>query len=209
MALVAVLTALAVAVWGMSGVLWGLVGLSGLWGLVAALTLWEKRSLGRVYEASWRTICHVLDQDHDHEGAVLKGTWKGRPFEAVATAYSLGQYGGTVMRYRLAMPAGQPGPAWKAERADWEGPRGSSQWTVRSDEGSAEERLVEAGLLTAIDDAEQRAIHRRRGVRLSFHPRRAEVSYDDQSGEPPCADDLVVHLDLVRRAVDIHAAAMV
>ena len=25
-------------------------------------------------------------------------------------------------------------------------------------------------------------------------------------GEPPCAEDLVVHLDLVRRAVDVHAA---
>ncbi len=28
------------------------------------------------------------------------------------------------------------------------------------------------------------------------------------AAEPPCAADLVVHLDLVRRAVDVHAAAM-
>jgi len=35
-----------------------------------------------------------------------------------------------------------------------------------------------------------------------------EVAYEEDSGEPPCAADFVVHLDLVRRAVDVHVAAM-
>ena len=176
--------------------------------LLVLFTLWEKRSRGRAYEAAWQNICHVLDGEHNHEGIVLSGTWKSRPFEAWANAYMPGPNTGWVLNYRLSMPADQEGPAWKAERIGT-GWRGLHMWTVRSDEGSAKERLVEAGLLDAIEESEQRAVHFRPAIRLSFRPKTAEVAYEDRSGEPPCAADLVVHLNLVRRAVDVHAAAMV
>ena len=138
---------------------------------------------------------------------MLRGTWKGKPFRAYATTYIAGQYAGTVSEYSVTMPAEHSGPAWRAERDDTTtAPRGRHRWTVKGDTWSAQERLVEAGLLTAIDDAERRAVHLGPGIRLSFRPRLTEVTYEDESGEPPCAEDLVVHLDLVRRAVDVHAA---
>ena len=115
---------------------------------------------------------------------------------------------GWVLDYSLSMPGEQEGPTWKAERAASLS-RGSDLWTVRSDVWSAEERLVDAGLLDAIEEAEQHAVHFRPGIRLSFRPKTTEVAYEDRSGEPPWAADLVVHLDLVRRAVDVHVAAMV
>jgi hypothetical protein len=171
------------------------------------LTLWEKRSRDRAYETAWQRICHVLDGEHSHEGIVLRGTWKGRQFEAMANAYMPGPNTGMVLDYRLSMPANAEGPPWKAERAATLS-RGSHVWTVRSEVWSAEERLVEAGLLDAIEEAEQRAVHFRPDIRLSFRPQTAKVAYEDRSGEPPCAADLVVHLDLVRRAVDVHDAAI-
>ena len=181
--------------------------LFALFSLFVLFTLWETRSRDRAYETAWQRICHVLDGEHSHEGIVLRGTWKGRPFEALANAYMPGPNTGMVLDYRLSMPADHEGPTWKAERAATLS-RGSHLWTVRSDLWSAEERLVEAGLLDAIEEAEQRAVHFRRDIRLSFRPKTGEVAYEDRSGEPPCAADLVVHLDLVRRAVDVHVAAM-
>lgn len=175
--------------------------------LFLLFTLWEKRSRDRAYETAWQRNCHVLDGEHSHEGIVLRGTWKGRPFEAMANAYMPGPNTGMVLDYRLSMPTDQVGPAWKAERATTQS-RGSQLWKVRSDVWSAEERLVEAGLLDAIEEAEQRAVHFRRDIRLSFRPKTTEVAYEDRSGEPPCAADLVVHLDLVRRAIEVHVAAM-
>jgi hypothetical protein len=80
---------------------------------------------------------------------------------------------------------------------------------LRCDGSDAEERLVEAGLLGAIHEAEQSAVHLRPGSRLSFDPATNELAYCDTSGEPPCAPDFVVQLNLVRRVVDIHIAAMV
>jgi hypothetical protein len=183
--------------------------LVGLLGLVVLFMIWETRPRHRAYEAYWRTVCHVLDEDHRHEGPVLEGRWKGRPFRAFATTYSLGQYGGTVMAYAVTMPADHGGPAWKARRADSDNAsRGSHLWTVRSDVWSVEAQLLHAGLLEAIEDAERTAVHVRQGTRLVFGPRNTALAYQDGSGQPPCAADLVVHLDLVRRAVDVHAAAM-
>lgn len=181
--------------------------LFGLLALLVLFTLWEKRSRDRGYETAWQSICHVLDGEHSHEGIVLRGTWKGRPFEAMANAYMPGPNTGMVLDYRVAMPADQEGPPWEAGRASTLS-RGSHLWTVRSDAWRAEERLAEAGLLDAIEEAEQRAVHFRRDIRLAFRPKTGDVSYEDHSGEPPCAADLVVHLDLVRRAVDAHVAAM-
>lgn len=175
--------------------------------VLVLLTLWEKRSRDRAYETAWQRVCHVLNGEHTHEGIVLKGTWKGRPFEAMANAYMPGPNTGMVVAYRLSMPADQEGPPWEAARAATLS-RGSHLWTVRSDVWSAEGQLVEAGLLDAVEEAEQRAVHFRPDIRLSFGPKTAEVSYQDRSGEPPCAADLVVHLDLVRRAVDVHVSAM-
>lgn len=176
--------------------------LTGMLGLVVVLTLWESRSRGRAYDASWRTVCHVLDEDHRHEGTQLTGTWQGRPFQARATTYSLGQYGGTAMAYRLSMSTVATGPAWKAVR-------GAQAWTIRSDPGGARREQIDANLLSALEDAEQRTVHQRPCPRLGFHPRTAEVVYEDGSGEPPCPEDLVVHLDLVRRAVAVHEASSV
>jgi len=181
------------------------VVLGGMFGLFGLLCIWERWSRNRAYDACWRTICHVLEE-HRHEGTVLRGSWKGQPFRAYATSYSLGQYGGTVAEYGVAMPVGNEGPAWRAERAGSPASRGANLWTVRSDVWSAEEALVEAGLLTAIEEAERRAVHLRPDTRLRFLPGTNMVAYEDRSGEPPCAEDLVVHLDLVRRAVEVHDA---
>jgi len=181
------------------------VVLGAMFGLFGLLCLWERRSSNRAFDGCWRTVCHVLEE-HTHQGTVLRGTWKGRPFRAYATSYSLGQYGGTVARYGLAMPVEREGPAWEAERASGPASRGRHLWTVRSDVRSAEEALVEAGLLMAIDQAEQRSVHLRPDTRLRFLPGTSEVIYEDHSGEPPCAEDLVVHLDLVRQALDVHDA---
>ena len=170
-------------------------------------TLWEERSRHRAYEKAWQRICHVLDGEHSHEGLVLRGAWKGRPFEALANAYLPGPHTDMVSDYRVSMPAEQVGPRWEAVRATTLS-RGSNLWTIHSDVGSAEELLVKAGLLDAIEESEQRAVHLRPDIRLSFRPKTGDVAYEDRSGEPPCAADLVVHLDLVRRAVDIHVAAM-
>jgi hypothetical protein len=170
-------------------------------------TVWEKRSRHRRYERAWQKICHVLDVEHSHEGVVLRGTWKGRPFEALANAYMPGPNTGMVLDYSLSMPADQEGSAWTAKRAATMS-RGSHLWKVRSNVSGAEKRLVEAGLLDAIEEAEHRAVHVRPDIRLSFRPKTSEVAYEDDSGEPPCAADLVVQLDLVRRAVDVHVAAM-
>jgi hypothetical protein len=183
--------------------------LAGLLGVVVLISIWEKRSRGRAYQAGWETICHVLDKDHIHEGQVVKGNWKGRAFRAFATAYSLGEYGGTVVEYGVSMPTEHSGPAWTARREeDSTASRGSHLWRVRADAYAAEDRLIEAGLLLAIEQAEQKAIHVRPGTRLSYHPGTTQVAYEDRSGEPPCADDLVVHLDLVRGVVDVHDSAM-
>lgn len=186
---------------------WKFTVLVSLFGLLALYTVRERRTRGRAYEARWRSICHVLDVEHSHEGAMLRGTWKGKPFRAYATAFIAGQYAGTVSEYSVAMPVEHSAPAWKAERADGSTAFGGTHlWTVRGDVWSAEERLVEAGLLTAIQEAERSAVHFGPSTRLSFRPRMTEVTYEDASGEPPCAEDLVVHLDLLRRAVDVHAA---
>ncbi len=170
--------------------------------LLVLLTLWEKRSRDRAYESAWKSICHALDGEHSHEGIGLRGTLKGRPFEAMANAYMPGPNTGTVLNYRLSMAADPGGPPWIARRVATLS-RGSHLWTIRSDVWSAEEWLVEAGLLDAIEEAEQRAVHFRRAIRLAFRPTTGEVAYEDHSGEPPCGADLVVHLDLVRRAVDL------
>lgn len=189
--------------------IWRFSVLAGFFGLVVLYTLWEKRSQGRAFEAHWRRICHVLDEEHSHEGAMLRGTWKGMPFRAYATAYIAGQYAGTVSEYSVTIPAALSGPEWHAERAyDRSGSRGSHLWTVRADARNAEECLREAGLLTAIEDAEQRTMHFRPGSRLLFRSSTTQVAYEDASGEPPCANDLVVHLDLAWRANEVHTAAM-
>lgn len=183
--------------------------LGGLMGLLVVFSLWEKRARGRAYQDCWRRVCHVLEGDHSHEGLELTGTWKGRPFRAFANLYYGGQYVGTVREYWVSMPAEQSGPGWKAERANpSRGSRGSQLWTIRADAPNTEGRLVRAGLLAAIEESERSAVHIRFGVRLTFYRKMGEVAYQDRSGEAPCADDLVVHLDLVRRAVDVHAAAM-
>lgn len=182
------------------------VVLSGLLGVLLVFTVWEKRSRHRAYEKGWKRICHVLDGEHSHDGVLLSGAWKGRPFEALANAYMPGPNTGMVLDYRVSMPVEQAGTAWKAERART-GSRGADVWTLSA--GGAEGRLVEAGLLEAIEDAERRAVHIRPDIRLSFSPKTSKVAYEDGSGEPSCAPDLVVHLDLVRRAVDAHAEAMV
>lgn len=170
-------------------------------------TFWEKRSKGRAYEVHWRSICHVLEDEHLHEGALLSGTWKGKPFRAYATSYIAGQYAGSVSEYSVTMPAEHLGPAWTAERDDRStASRNPHRWTVRANAWSAEARLVEAGLLTVIEEAEQRAVHLDPSVRLLFRPRMTEVTYEDEGDEPPRAEDLIVHLDLVRRAVDVHEA---
>ncbi len=167
-----------------------------LMGLFVLFLLWEKHARSRAYQDCWRKVCHVLEEDHSHDGLQLTGSWKGRPFRAFANLYYGGQYVGTVREYRVSMAAKESGPGWKAERANPSpGSRGSETWTIRADVPSARERLVDAGLLAAVEEAEQNAVHIRRGVRLSFHPRMAEVAYQDRSGEPPCADDLAVHLE--------------
>lgn len=64
--------------------------------LLMLLTICEKRSRGKAYEAAWQNICYVLDGEHSHEGTFLRGTWKGRPFEALANAHMPGPNTGWV-----------------------------------------------------------------------------------------------------------------
>ncbi len=73
-------------------VVWNFSIGAGLFGLFVLCVSWETRRRGRVYEARWRSICHVLGEDHDHEGTVLTGRWKGKPFRAGATAFSVHRY---------------------------------------------------------------------------------------------------------------------
>jgi hypothetical protein len=178
-------------------VLWRFGTLATLAALTALVLLGTARSQNRAYDAAWRRVCHVLGDDHRHCGKSVTGTWRGRPFQAFATTYSLDQNGGTVMEYRVTMPAGASGPAWAARRA------GSELWSVRSDLWSAEHWLIDAGLLDTLE-----VFHLPGDARLSFRPLTGDIAYEDGSGEPPCAGDLAVHLDLVRRAADVHAAAM-
>lgn len=79
---------------------------------------------------------------------------------------------------------------------------------MRTGDPQVHERLIEAGLLAAIEESEQKAVHIRSGSRLAFEPKPAVIAYEDRSGEAPCAADFVVHLDLLHRAVDAHAAAV-
>jgi len=65
-----------------------------------------------------------------------------------------------VLDYSVSMPADEQGPAWTAKRAGTMS-RGWQLWKVRSNVSGAEKRLVEAGLLDAIDEAEHRAVHLR------------------------------------------------
>ena len=119
--------------------IWRFSVLAGFFGLLVLYTLRERRSQGKAYEAHWRTICHVLDEEHIHEGAMLRGTWKGMPFRAYATAYIAGQYAGTVSEYSVTIPAAHSGPEWHAERTyDRTGSRGSHLWTI--DKGRRVER---------------------------------------------------------------------
>ena len=60
----------------------------------------------------------------------------------------------------------------------------------RSDLWSAEELLVEAGLVGAIEEAEQRAVYVRRDIRLSFDRRRVRCLRGPQR-RATCAADLV------------------
>jgi len=69
--------------------LYRFVVLFSLLSLFMLFTVWEKRSRHRRYERAWQTICHVLDREHSHEGVVLRGTWKGRQFEALANAATI------------------------------------------------------------------------------------------------------------------------
>lgn len=193
--------------WGQA--VWTSILLGGMFGLLVLYTEWEKRSRGRRYEARWRSVCHVLGEDHNHEGTLLTGRWKGMPFRAHATAFIAGQYAGTVTEYSITMPTTCSGPAWRAERVGaTTASKGSDLWKLRADTWSMRERLVEAGLLDAIDEAEQGAVEFGPAIRVLFRPETMEVAYEDESGATPGAKDLVVHLELVRRAVDVHGTAI-
>ena len=117
--------------------------LLALLGLVVLLSLWEKRSRDKANGAAWKRVCHVLDGEHSHEGTMLTGTWKGRPFRAWANAYMPEPNTGMVQQYCVAMPAEHEGPAWKAERAATQS-RGAHLWTLQADTG-AKAGLAEAG----------------------------------------------------------------
>lgn len=181
--------------------------LFALLGLTVLVSLWQKRSRDQAYGAARRNVRHVLDGEHSHDGIVLPGTWKGRTFRAWAKrlhARAEHRDGAELVR-RAAGRAPRVGVEGRERRYPVEGRPPVDAPGRHQDQKAA---FAEAGLLRAIEDAEVRAGHLRPDIRLSFRPKTSDVAYEDRSGEPSCAADLVVHLDLVRRAVDVHAAAM-
>lgn len=183
---------------------WTMFGMVCL--LLAILMLWERRSLRKEYDPQWRTVCQVLGDDHEHDGAVLKGTWEGRPFRAVAYHLSGTQYSASVEEYTVIMVSERPGPAWKLTRMY--GSKCSRQqptWKLRADRSSTEERLIDAGLLQAVQEADS---HLHNDAVLSYDPRDNNVVYKNSRGEVPSAEDFAAHLRMVRRAVDIQGVAV-
>jgi hypothetical protein len=171
-------------------------------GLYTLFVRREARSQDRAYAARWRSVCHILDGDHHHDGDSITGRWKGEPFRAYAVAFVAGQYPVEVSVYGVAMPAACSGPAWIARRED------VGRWTLKADSLGLRDRLLAAGLLAALEDADGAIERFGPEAHLEFRPRTAEVVLEDASGEPAGAENLSLHLDLVRRAVDIHRTAM-
>lgn len=163
--------------------------------LVMLVTKWEKRSKDKAYGAAWKEVCHVLADPHVHEGTMLRGTWKDRSFVASAIEYWAGEYAGTVSRYRVGMTPARGGPAWEMKASDG--------WALRTDRLLMEQCLLDAGLGRAVEEVMETVADVRAGARLSYDPRERDVVFEDGVGLPPCPQDFAVHLELVRRAVEI------
>ncbi len=162
----------------------------------------DRRSSASRFEADWRAVCHVLEGDHVHEGNVLKGTWRGRPFSAVADQILFPSVP-FPWTYTLWIPAERPGPAWQATLGKLPGPGEEVRWKLRANKRSTEERLVKGGLLLALEEVARLPGGIRRDARLSYEPKVNEVSFHDNTGLVPSAAVLLAHLDLVDRAITL------
>lgn len=186
--------------------LWTMFGIGCL--LLGTLMLGEERSLRKEYDPKWRTVCPALGGDHEHDGAVLRGIWEGRPFCAVAYRMSGTQYSASVEMYKVTMTSERRGPAWQVVRiGEGKGHRKEAAWRLRTDRSSTEKRLVDAGLLRAIEEADAPVRHLHNDFTMSYDPRDNQVVYQDSSGDVPSAEDFIAHLKLVRRLVDINSVA--
>jgi len=187
--------------------LWTMFGIGCV--MFGTLMLWERRSLAKEYDPRWRNVCHMLEDVHEHDGTVLKGSWGDRPFRAVAYHMSGTQYSASVAEYKITMVPDRPGPAWRLTRIGARKCSGEqATWELRADRSAAEERLIDAGLVRAAQEADVVCRHLPNDVVLSYDPRDDEVVYKDSSGEVPSAEDFVAHLNLVSRAVSIHGVAV-
>lgn len=175
------------------------------------LTLWllflvwnqrDLRSRQRRYGDAWRTVCHVLDGEHVHNGTVLAGTWRGRPVTAHADRIYLGQ-AGEHATYSVRVPANGNCPAWEAKLSKQPRPGQEANWKVRANARSTEERLGQAGLLVALQDMSLRPGVVRFGSRLSYDPEANQVTFEDKSGSVPSPCVLEAHLELLHRAIAI------
>jgi len=162
----------------------------------------DRRSSASRFEADWRAVCHVLEGDHVHEGNILKGTWRGRPFSAFADQILFPSVP-FPWTYTLWIPAERPGPAWQATLEKLPGPGEEARWKLRADKRSTEERLVQGGLLVALEEVARLPGGIRHDARLRYEPRINRVAFDDNTGLVPSAAVLVAHLDLVDRAVTL------
>jgi len=108
----------------------------------------------------------------------------------------------TSRMYSVSMSARRRRAAWRYDRLGNQFGGDAPNWIIRTDDLRIEQHLGPE-LIPAIQEAEQTARHFRAGARLSYDPRHEKVIYEDDSGEVPCAHDFRVHLELVRRVVDI------
>lgn len=170
-----------------------------------AVGVWEDRRGGsreRVYEPSWRAVCHVLGDDHVHDGQVLRGSWRGRPVRAHADRIPSGRPT-TFSGYVLAVPPEVRMPAWEAKLKQPPRPGVEATWQLRADKRTTEERLAEAGLLLALQELGRHPDQVRSGARLFYSPAANEIVFEDGTGEVPSVQVFLAHLELVHRAIAI------
>ncbi len=176
-----------------------------------SLTLWllflvwnqrDLRSRQRRYGDAWRTVCHVLDGEHVHNGTVLAGTWRGRPVTAHADWIYLVQ-AGEHATYSVRVPANETCPAWEAKLSKQPRPGQEARWKVRANARSMEERLGQAGLLVALQDVSVQTGAVRFGARLLYDPEANQVAFEDKTGSVPPPSVLEAHLELLHRAIAI------
>jgi hypothetical protein len=149
-----------------------------------------KRSRARsaAFEDRWRQACHVLDDGHEHEGGLIRGTYEGHSVQARASYVDLEPHASPISVYEVSVRAEPGRRRWSARPRKVGRSWRHWEWVVVARPEDLKKRLAGAGILEALHAQPEIGVGG--NPKISYDPAEGTLKYSDDSGSVPDADTL-------------------